>query len=174
MVRRSLKPTFTLVLLLLVVSCPLPGRAFAPISVRPLFPPRIAYPSSTSPCSRHHGDCLSSLYQSQLAASSKLKKEDFVSSESYSTLKKKNASVRDRIPMWLTYSRCVMIPILVYVFYRPQSHVLAPIIFGAASFTDWLDGYLARRWNVESSFGAFLDPVVCGNLNSVVLRSVIG
>jgi CDP-alcohol phosphatidyltransferase len=169
MVRRSLKPTFTLVLLLLVASCPLPGRAFAPISVRPLFPPRIAYPSSSPSQCLRHGDCPSSLYKSQLAASSKLKNEGFVPPESYSTLKKKNASVRDRIPMWLTYSRCVMIPVLVYVFYRPQSHVLAPIIFGAASFTDWLDGYLARRWNVESSFGAFLDPVVCCNLNSAAI-----
>jgi len=38
-------------------------------------------------------------------------------------------------------------------------NIFITIIFAIASFTDWLDGYLARRWNQTSSFGAFLDPV---------------
>ena len=64
------------------------------------------------------------------------------------------------VPNWLTYARCVAIPILVAVFYVPNRHRLAATVFTVASLTDWLDGYLARRWDVASSFGGFLDPVV--------------
>jgi len=58
--------------------------------------------------------------------------------------------------------RCWAIPILVVSFYgTPGSfkHLLTGSIFAIASFTDWLDGYLARRWDISSDFGAFLDPV---------------
>jgi hypothetical protein len=68
-----------------------------------------------------------------------------------------------RLPDWLTYARCAAIPILGIVFYYPISNPrlsagLTAAIFAFASFTDYLDGYLARRWEVTSSFGAFLDP----------------
>eukprot|EP00544_Gedaniella_sp_CCMP2646_P005497 CAMPEP_0202480476 /NCGR_PEP_ID=MMETSP1361-20130828/452_1 /ASSEMBLY_ACC=CAM_ASM_000849 /TAXON_ID=210615 /ORGANISM="Staurosira complex sp., Strain CCMP2646" /LENGTH=312 /DNA_ID=CAMNT_0049107915 /DNA_START=49 /DNA_END=987 /DNA_ORIENTATION=+ len=64
-----------------------------------------------------------------------------------------------RLPNILTYMRCIAIPLLVWLFYRPSSTVETSVLFGFASFTDWLDGYLARRWDITSPFGAFLDPV---------------
>lgn len=64
------------------------------------------------------------------------------------------------VPNWLTYARCFAIPSLMILFYLPGYHIATSILFGFASYTDWLDGYLARRWDIQSSFGAFLDPVV--------------
>jgi CDP-diacylglycerol--glycerol-3-phosphate 3-phosphatidyltransferase len=63
------------------------------------------------------------------------------------------------VPNSITYLRCLAIPMFAYVFYRPNAHAWTAILFALASFTDWLDGYLARRWDVSSAFGAFLDPV---------------
>ncbi|MDD2833136.1 MAG: CDP-diacylglycerol--glycerol-3-phosphate 3-phosphatidyltransferase [Methylotenera sp.] len=75
------------------------------------------------------------------------------------------------IPTMLTWLRILLIPVFVIIFYLPTNpqafgaipahwvNVTATIIFAIAAFTDWLDGYLARRWNQTSSFGAFLDPV---------------
>ncbi len=65
------------------------------------------------------------------------------------------------IPNILTLGRILLIPVLVLVYYLnlPSKHFIAAVIFVAAGMTDWLDGYLARRWNQQSSFGAFLDPV---------------
>ena len=64
-----------------------------------------------------------------------------------------------RIPNLLTYIRCIAIPLLVWLFYRPNTSTECGLLFAFASFTDWLDGYLARRWDITSAFGAFLDPV---------------
>lgn len=64
-----------------------------------------------------------------------------------------------RLPNILTYIRCMAIPALIVMFYQPNSHVAVGTLFAFASFTDWLDGYLARRWDISSAFGAFLDPV---------------
>ncbi|MBD3610457.1 MAG: CDP-diacylglycerol--glycerol-3-phosphate 3-phosphatidyltransferase [Gammaproteobacteria bacterium] len=65
------------------------------------------------------------------------------------------------LPNLLTVLRIFLIPIFVVFFYLPVewSHIAATTIFGIAGFTDWLDGYLARKWEQTSSFGAFLDPV---------------
>ncbi len=70
------------------------------------------------------------------------------------------------IPNLLTWFRILMIPVFVGVFYVPDAtlslhhkHLLSTFIFWLASITDWLDGYLARRLNQSSAFGAFLDPV---------------
>mmetsp|Transcript_3080 Transcript_3080/g.8820 ORF Transcript_3080/g.8820 Transcript_3080/m.8820 type:complete len:309 (-) Transcript_3080:79-1005(-) len=63
------------------------------------------------------------------------------------------------LPNYLTYVRCLAIPALIALFYQPNTHVLTGVLFAIASFTDWLDGYLARRWDITSPFGAFLDPV---------------
>jgi CDP-alcohol phosphatidyltransferase len=65
-----------------------------------------------------------------------------------------------QLPNWLTFARCLAIPGLIVVFYAPGRHLEASLLFAFASLTDWLDGYLARRWDVSSAFGAFLDPVV--------------
>ena len=70
------------------------------------------------------------------------------------------------IPILLTWLRVALIPLVVGVFYLPDTW-LTPFAKGAAStaifivaaVTDWFDGFLARRWNETSAFGAFLDPV---------------
>jgi cardiolipin synthase len=73
---------------------------------------------------------------------------------------------RFNFPLFLTWLRIVAIPLFVAVLYVPESwtsehtaNVTSMWIFIAAGITDWLDGYLARRWNQTTSFGAFLDPV---------------
>ncbi|HLU77184.1 MAG TPA: CDP-diacylglycerol--glycerol-3-phosphate 3-phosphatidyltransferase [Burkholderiales bacterium] len=70
------------------------------------------------------------------------------------------------LPIVLTWIRVGMIPLFVAIFYLPAGwldlsdrNLVATVIFTAAAVTDWLDGYLARRWNQTSAFGAFLDPV---------------
>ncbi|MFD2110440.1 CDP-diacylglycerol--glycerol-3-phosphate 3-phosphatidyltransferase [Thiorhodococcus fuscus] len=65
------------------------------------------------------------------------------------------------LPNILTMLRIVLIPIFVAVFYieEPWAPYAAAAVFGAAALTDWLDGYLARRWEQTSPLGAFLDPV---------------
>ena len=61
----------------------------------------------------------------------------------------------------LTLLRIVFIPLFVIIFYFPfkWAHVSCAIIFTVAAITDWLDGYVARKYNQSTSFGAFLDPV---------------
>lgn len=62
----------------------------------------------------------------------------------------------------LTWFRIAAIPLIVFVYYLPPNKWMRPaacIIFTLAGLTDWLDGYLARRLNQMSKFGAFLDPV---------------
>ena len=70
------------------------------------------------------------------------------------------------IPILLTWLRIVMIPLMIAIYYVPDSWMFgvgrdlaATLVFVVASVTDWFDGYLARRWNETSAFGAFLDPV---------------
>lgn len=70
------------------------------------------------------------------------------------------------IPNSLTVLRILLIPVFVGIFYLPvdmlDSHWVnfsATLVFAVAAITDWLDGYLARRWQQTSAFGAFLDPV---------------
>ncbi|MDB5727179.1 MAG: pgsA [Noviherbaspirillum sp.] len=70
------------------------------------------------------------------------------------------------IPILLTWLRVALIPLVVGVFYIPDAWLSPPAkaaastaIFIIAAVTDWCDGYLARRWNETSAFGAFLDPV---------------
>ena len=64
-------------------------------------------------------------------------------------------------PNFLTLLRIVLVPVFVVAYYLPYTwaNALATAIFVLAAITDWLDGYLARRWNQQSAFGAFLDPV---------------
>ncbi len=65
------------------------------------------------------------------------------------------------IPNILTLLRIALIPVFVLFFYLPVegAHLITTSIFSLAAITDWLDGYLARRWKETSAFGAFLDPV---------------
>lgn len=61
----------------------------------------------------------------------------------------------------VTISRVLLVPVVVLVYYSamPFSQLVAAVLFTIASITDWLDGYLARKLNQLSAFGAFLDPV---------------
>src|SRR5574344_897044 len=67
------------------------------------------------------------------------------------------------IPTAMTWTRIVAIPLIIGVFYLPlpiaMCNTIAAILFMVFAATDWLDGFLARRLNQTSSFGAFLDPV---------------
>ncbi|MBT5032335.1 MAG: CDP-diacylglycerol--glycerol-3-phosphate 3-phosphatidyltransferase [Proteobacteria bacterium] len=65
------------------------------------------------------------------------------------------------IPNILTLLRIVVIPalVVVYVLDRPWSGLVATVLFTGAAITDWADGYLARKMNLQTAFGAFLDPV---------------
>lgn len=80
------------------------------------------------------------------------------------------------LPNLLTLLRIVLIPVLVIVFYLPFkcANALAAILFALASFTDWLDGYFARRLQMMSPFGAFLDPVADKLLVSTSLLLLVG
>ncbi|WP_210546769.1 CDP-diacylglycerol--glycerol-3-phosphate 3-phosphatidyltransferase [Rhodoferax sp. PAMC 29310] len=67
------------------------------------------------------------------------------------------------IPTIMTWTRIAAIPLIIGVFYLPidpaTRNLIATILFVVFAATDWLDGFLARRLNQVSSFGAFLDPV---------------
>jgi CDP-diacylglycerol--glycerol-3-phosphate 3-phosphatidyltransferase len=65
------------------------------------------------------------------------------------------------LPNSLTLLRIGLIPVFVLLFYLPGDwkHPACAIVFALAAVTDWLDGYLARKLNQMSAFGAFLDPV---------------
>ncbi|RRQ20538.1 CDP-diacylglycerol--glycerol-3-phosphate 3-phosphatidyltransferase [Thiohalobacter thiocyanaticus] len=79
------------------------------------------------------------------------------------------------LPNLLTLLRLALIPVFVLVFYLPfgWAHVAVTAIFGIAAITDWLDGYLARRWGETSAFGAFLDPVADKLMVAVALVLLI-
>ncbi|MFT5563272.1 MAG: CDP-diacylglycerol--glycerol-3-phosphate 3-phosphatidyltransferase, partial [Litorivivens sp.] len=66
------------------------------------------------------------------------------------------------LPNVITSLRILLIPVLVAVFYFAPvewRYLASSLVFSLASATDWLDGYLARRLNAMTPFGAFLDPV---------------
>ena len=77
------------------------------------------------------------------------------------------------LPTLLTWARIVAIPLVVGVFYLPLDgptrNLIATVLFIVVALTDWLDGWLARRMNQTSSFGAFLDPVADKFLVSAAL-----
>ena len=77
------------------------------------------------------------------------------------------------LPTLLTWTRILAIPLIVGVFYLQwepaTANLIATVMFVVFAWTDWLDGFLARKLNQTSSFGAFLDPVadkflVCASL----------
>ncbi|MBK1874637.1 MULTISPECIES: CDP-diacylglycerol--glycerol-3-phosphate 3-phosphatidyltransferase [Marinobacter] len=79
------------------------------------------------------------------------------------------------LPNLLTLSRIIMIPVFVAVFYLPMhwSYMASAAIFGLAAATDWLDGYLARKLDQSTPFGAFLDPVADKLMVAVALAMLI-
>ena len=62
-------------------------------------------------------------------------------------------------PNLLTLFRMALIPVVVALYFIPVAGVYVTAVFLLAGLTDWLDGYLARRLDQTSQFGAFLDPV---------------
>jgi CDP-diacylglycerol--glycerol-3-phosphate 3-phosphatidyltransferase len=87
------------------------------------------------------------------------------------------------LPNLMTWTRIVAIPLLVWVFQWPLDmstrNLIATVMFVLFALTDWLDGFLARRLNQTSAFGAFLDPVadkflVCASLLVLVDLGRVG
>jgi cardiolipin synthase len=87
------------------------------------------------------------------------------------------------LPTLLTWARIVAIPLIVGIFYldghEPTKNLVATVLFVVVALTDWADGYLARKLNQTSSFGAFLDPVadkflVCASLLILVQLGRVG
>lgn len=83
--------------------------------------------------------------------------------------------MRINLPTWLTLFRVALLPVMVLMFYLPfRGHnFTAAIVFALAAATDWLDGYLARRLNMTSKFGAFLDPVADKLMVAVTLFMLV-
>ena len=70
------------------------------------------------------------------------------------------------LPTFLTWLRVAAIPLILGLYALPaawldmdQRNLAAALLFVLSALTDWFDGWLARRWNQTSAFGAFLDPV---------------
>ena len=99
------------------------------------------------------------------------------------------------IPNLLTWLRILLIPLFVGIFYfekswvsLPNQNLVATVIFTLAAVTDWFDGWLARKLNQTSAFGAFLDPVAdklmvaaalivllqLGRVDAIVVLIIIG
>ena len=69
---------------------------------------------------------------------------------------------KENIPNALTLVRIALIPVFIVILTFGHSyamHILAAFIFAFASITDYLDGYLARKWEVVTNFGKFADPM---------------
>lgn len=80
------------------------------------------------------------------------------------------------LPNLFTLMRIVLIPVFVILFYLPfdWAYLASAGIFAIACFTDWLDGFLARKLKMVSPFGAFLDPVADKLLVSISLLLLVG
>ncbi len=79
------------------------------------------------------------------------------------------------IPTWLTLFRIVLIPVLMVVFYLPYkwTNFACAFIFALGAITDWLDGWIARKYHQFSAFGAFLDPVADKLMVAVALFLIV-
>lgn len=79
------------------------------------------------------------------------------------------------IPTLLTLFRIALIPVLVLVFYLPYpwTNFASAFVFALGAITDWLDGWIARRYNMFSAFGAFLDPVADKLMVAVALFLIV-
>jgi len=84
-------------------------------------------------------------------------------------------AIEFNLPTNLTLLRIALIPLLAVVFYLPwqYTNIACTSIFFIAGFTDWLDGYLARKMKLETAFGAFLDPVADKLMVAIVLVLIV-
>ena len=82
------------------------------------------------------------------------------------------------VPNLLTWARILLIPVVVGVFYLPltatEQNFVATAAFLVAAVTDWVDGWLARKLNQTSAFGAFLDPVADKLMVAAALVMLVG
>lgn len=84
--------------------------------------------------------------------------------------------MRMNLPNELTLLRVVLIPVFLLVLFCapvPMNRYVAVVIFVIASVTDFLDGYLARKWNLVSNFGKFMDPLADKLLVMAALVSMV-
>lgn len=82
------------------------------------------------------------------------------------------------LPNVLSMLRLVGIPVMVWLIIGPHADLLAVLVLAVAGFTDWLDGFLARRWHQTSRLGQMLDPIadrlyILAVLISLAVRTVI-
>lgn len=75
----------------------------------------------------------------------------------------------------LTLLRIAAIPVVVVCFYSPMEYArpIAAVVFGLAAITDWIDGWVARRFNQTSRFGEFLDPVADKLMVAIILVMLV-
>lgn len=87
------------------------------------------------------------------------------------------------LPNKLTLARIVLVPVfMVFALlggygtdgYQPAMYLIAAIAFGAASITDYLDGHLARKWNMVTDFGKFADPLADKLLTTTAFLMMMG
>ena len=79
-----------------------------------------------------------------------------------------------RIPNLISAIRCITIPVLVPLFYQPNKHFATAILFAFASITDWVDGYLARLWDITTPLGALIDTIADKLMVSTTLILLAG
>ena len=79
------------------------------------------------------------------------------------------------IPTILTLLRIALIPVIMVVFYLPidDARLWCSLLFIVASLTDWFDGFLARRLNLQTAFGEFLEPVADKLMVVVILVLIV-
>lgn len=80
------------------------------------------------------------------------------------------------LPNKLTILRILLIPVFVALFFIeaiPFNHILSAVVFAIAAFTDFLDGYIARKYNIVTNLGKFLDPIADKALVATALIIVI-
>jgi CDP-diacylglycerol--glycerol-3-phosphate 3-phosphatidyltransferase len=79
-------------------------------------------------------------------------------------------------PNLLTFFRIALIPVLVFLLLSSSEllSILSVLVFSIASITDWLDGYLARKMNIVTNLGKFLDPVADKLLIAAALVMLVG
>lgn len=82
------------------------------------------------------------------------------------------------VPNLLSALRLLGVPLFLWLILGPQADALAIVVLALAGFTDWLDGYLARKWHQISRLGQLLDPVadrlyILATLVGLLLRGIV-
>ena len=80
------------------------------------------------------------------------------------------------LPNWVTLGRIVLVPVFALAYLLPgaETYLLASALFALAAFSDWLDGYLARKLGQATRFGAFIDPVADKLIVVTALTLLVG